>query len=64
MTEQEIEKHIRENLPTLNRILDDLPDVVKFGTLCFKLGEIYGITQTNGNINQMFKGYNAVSIKQ
>lgn len=64
MTEQEIEKYIRGKFPTLAKILDDLPYIAKFGTLCFTLGEIHGITQGYQNDNQMFKGYNAVSIKQ
>ena len=64
MTEQEIGKYLRDRFPGYDKMIQDPKCVEKLHAMIFTLGELHGITLRDGSYNQMFKGYNAVSIKQ
>ena len=64
MTEQELEKYLRDTFPGYDKIIQDPGCAKRLNIFCYKLGEMRGLTQRDKSYNQMFKGYNAVSIKQ
>jgi len=62
MTEQETQKYLRDTFPGYDKMIEDPKCAERLNSMCLNLGIMIGTTQRDKP--QMFKGYNAVSIKQ
>ena len=64
MTEQEIGKYLRDRFPGYDKMIKVPECVEKLHSMIYMLGKLEGMLEDAQGHNQMFKGYNAVSIKQ